>query len=216
MTEKVSALTSFEEIAEGIRAELTRQDRLREEALVLSRQVVRAAALSIRATHRQDFAEAEKLFSEARQHLQRLHEIVADCPLFAGLGYIADAEREYAEAGLTYALIRDRPIPRPEELSVSVASYLNALGEAVGELRRSILDALRQDALFPCEARLEAMQQIYDFLTTVDFPEALTGGLRRTTDTVRRVLENTRADLTLALRQRKLEQALKEVEGRLP
>lgn len=216
MAEKVSALASFEEIAEGIRAELVRQDRLREEALALSRQVIRAAALSIRATHRQEFSEAEKLFSEAFQYLGRLHEIVADCPLFSGLGYIADAEKEYAEARLTYALIRDLPIPRPEELSVPVAPYLNALGEAVGELRRSILDALRQDTLSSCEARLEAMQQIYDFLTTVDFPEALTGGLRRTTDTVRRVLENTRADLTLVLRQRKLQQALEEFEGRLP
>ncbi len=215
MAEKVSALASFEKIAEGIRAELARQDRLREEALVLSRQVVRAAALSIRATHRQEFPEAEQWLSEARQHLQRLHKIVSDCPLFSGLGYITDAEREYAEACLTYALIRDRPVPRPEELCVPVAPYLNALGEAVGELRRSILDALRQDVLSPCEARLEAMQQIYDFLTTVDFPEALTGGLRRTTDTVRRVLENTRADLTLALRQRKLQQALEEIEGRL-
>lgn len=216
MAEKVSALASFGEIAEEIRTELSRQDLLREEALVLSRQTIRAAALSIRATHRQEFGEAEEQLAEARQYLQRLHEIVADCPLFSSLGYITGAEKEYAEACLTYALIRDRPIPRPEEVSVPVAPYLNALGEAVGELRRSILDALRQDAFSHCEARLEAMQQIYDFLTTVDFPEALTGGLRRTTDTVRRILENTRADLTLALRQRKLEQALEAAEKRLP
>ncbi|MGB9722855.1 MAG: haloacid dehalogenase [Chloroflexia bacterium] len=215
MAETSPTPVSFEEIAEGIRAELARQDRLREEALVLSRQVIRAAALSIRATHRQEFAEAERRRSEAHQYLLRLHEIVAACPFFSALGYIADAEKEYAEACLTYALIREQPIPPPEELAVPVAPYLNALGEAVGELRRAILDALRQDLLSPCEARLEAMQQIYDFLVTVDFPEALTGGLRRTTDMVRRVLENTRADLTLALRQRKLQQALEEVEGRL-
>jgi translin len=211
-----ASLAPFEEIAEGIRAELARQDRLREEALALSRQVIRASALSIRATHRQEFAEAERLRVEASQHLRRLHEIVAACPLFSALGYIADAEKEYAEACLTDALIRERPIPRPEELAVPVAPYLNALGEAAGELRRSILDALRRDLLSPCEARLEAIQQIYDFLVTLDFPEALTGGLRRTTDMVRHVLENTRADLTSALRQRKLQQALEALERRLP
>jgi len=207
---------AFEDIGEEILAELARQDRLREEALLLSRRVIRAAALCIRAVHRADFVQAQGHLSSARQDVIRLEEITTACPLFAGIGYIADAQKEYAEACLTYALVRQEPFPRPDELHLPVAPYLNALGEAVGELRRAILDALRQDSFERCEDYLEIMQQIYDFLAAVDYPDAITGGLRRTTDAVRGIVERTRADLTTALRQRRLQVSLEQVAGRLP
>lgn len=211
-----TALSHFEQIAEEIRAELARQDLLREEALVLSRRIIRAAALTIRATHRADFAQAEECLASARQDLIRLEEIAAACPLFAGIGYVVDAQKEFTEACLTYALIHGDSLPRPEHLHVPVAPYLNALGETVGELRRSILDELRQDRYARCESLLEVMQQAYDFLATVDYPDALTGGLRRTTDAVRGILERTRADLTTALRQRRLRESLENLERKLP
>lgn len=206
----------LERIGEEILAELARQDRLREEALLLSRHVIRAAALCIRAVHRADYAQACEHLSSARQDVIRLEEITTACPLFAGIGYIADAQKEYAEASLTYALVRLEPFPRPDELHLPVAPYLNALGEAAGELRRAVLDALRRDSFERCEDYLEIMQQIYDFLAAVDYPDAITGGLRRTTDAVRGILERTRADLTMALRQRRLQAALEQVAGRLP
>ncbi len=206
---------TFEQIGEEILAELSRQDRLREEALLLSRRIIRSASLTIRATHRAEFNEAAEILSAARQDIARLEEIAQACPIFTAIGYVSDAQKEYAEARITYALLRGEPLPRPADLHVAVAPYLNALGDTAGELRRSILDALRQDDLDPCEARLGVMQQIYDFLATVDFPDALTGGLRRATDAVRRILENTRADLTTARRQQTLQEALERLEGRL-
>lgn len=204
----VAATDSLEKIAEDILAELARQDLWREEALALSRRIIRSAALTIRATHRTEFADAAALLATARQDLARLGEIAQACPIFTAIGYVSDAQKEYAEACVTYALIHGDPLPHPTALQVPVAPYLNALGETAGELRRSILDALRQGYLEPCEARLEVMQQIYDFLATVDYPDALTGGLRRTTDALRRILENTRADLTTAQRQQSLQAAL--------
>ncbi|MGC8874640.1 MAG: haloacid dehalogenase [Chloroflexia bacterium] len=206
---------NLEQVAEEIRAELARQDRLREEALLLSRSVIRLSALAIRAIHREEFPDAEERLAEAREAVGRLDEIGRACPLFQATGFTTDAQKEYAEACLTFALLRGRPLPRPEELRVPVAPYLNALGEAATELRRSILDALRVERLEQCEGLLEAMQSIYDFLVTVDYPEALTGGLRRTTDNVRRVLENTRGDLTTAFRQHRLQEDLRRLEERL-
>jgi len=212
----VVATSSLEEIAEEILAELAQQDLWREEALTLSRRIIRSAALTIRATHRAEFDDAAAILVAARQDLARLAAIAQTCPLFTAIGYVADAQKEYAEACITYALIHGDPLPHPAELQIPVAPYLNALGETAGELRRSILDALRQGCLAPCEARLEIMQQIYDILATVDYPDALTGGLRRTTDALRRILENTRADLTTAQRQQTLQEALDRLHHRLP
>ncbi|MBN1483496.1 MAG: haloacid dehalogenase [Chloroflexia bacterium] len=206
------ALLPFAEIAESILDELSRQDQLREELLRLSRTIIRLAAQSIRAIHRGERELCKTHLAEAEHSILRVERIVQRSPRFHSSGYVADAQKEYAEAWLSYALICNKQIPCPEELHVPEAPYLNALGEAVGELRRSILDSLRREDLACCEDWLESMQQIYEFLVTVDYPDALTGGLRRTTDIVRRILESTRADLTTAFRQQRLQESLERLE----
>ena len=130
-------------------------------------------------------------------------------------GYTQDALKELAEAHITYALINRQALPKPEDLGVEDAAYLNGLGEAVGELRRHALDLVRKGQVSRAEEILQNMDEVYAQLTTVDFPDAVTRGLRRTTDMVRGVLERTRGDLTTAARQEQLEQALSEVEKRL-
>jgi translin len=130
-------------------------------------------------------------------------------------GFVHDAQKEFAEASLTLALVAGRPLPPPEKLNVEHAAYLNGLGEAVGELRRHLLDSLRGGDVEHCEDCLTAMDDIYSVLVTFDYPDAMTGGLRRTTDNVRGILERTRGDLTLAVRQRDLERKLSEFEKRL-
>jgi translin len=125
-------------------------------------------------------------------------------------GFISDAEKEFAEGHITLAIVAALELPTPEKLDVGLAAYLNGMGEAGGELRRYILDGLRNGEIDRCEELLAAMEEIYNVLTSMDFPEALTGGLRRTTDMVRGVLERTRGDLTLAVRQRELELQLKQ------
>ena len=115
-------------------------------------------------------------------------------------GFIHDAQKEFAEASITISIITSRPFPDPESLHVSYAAYLNGMGEAVGELRRYLLDSLRRNDFSRCEEFLSTMDEIYSVLVTVDFPDAITHGLRRTTDSVRGILEKTRGDLTLILK----------------
>jgi len=129
-------------------------------------------------------------------------------------GYVQDALKEYAEASITYALLADQPLPSPGELRIDYPAYLNGLAEAMGEMRRATLDLMRRGELEKGEALLKIMDEVYGILVTVDYPDAITRGLRRTTDMVRGVLERTRGDLTMAVRQQRLETTLKEFEDR--
>ena len=130
-------------------------------------------------------------------------------------GFVHDAHKEYVEACTTLAVIAGRPLPTPEDLVASPSAYLNGLGETVGELRRHVLDTLRKGDIERCEGILAAMDDIYGVMVTVDYPDAMTGGLRRTTDATRGILERTRGDLTVSVRQRELERKLSEFKDKL-
>jgi translin len=194
------------------RTELDHKNAAREQALRQSRELIRACATSIRAVHRRDFAAAEDLLSQA-------HALNAQiCALLAGMGdvfwtgYVQDAQKELVEAACTLALVRGSALPDPGALGISPAPFLNGLAEAVGEMRRYLLDMLRRGEVDGCERLLGGMDDIYALLVTLDYPDALTGGLRRTTDNTRGILEKTRGDLTLALRQEALVRALQTAE----
>ena len=118
-------------------------------------------------------------------------------------GYTQDALKEYVEATLTCAIVESRPLPKPEVLDIENATYLNGLAEVTGELRRRCLDILRQGYSPEAERLLGWMDEIYNLLVTVDYPDALTNGLRRQTDLVRGIVERTRGDLTISLREEK-------------
>ena len=187
----------------------------RERALAESRQIIRLCANCIRAVHRGEFAEGERLADEARDRLGALGRALRDHPAIYWSGYVQDAQKEYAEARIVHGLIGGTGAPSPQLLQVEDAVYLNGLGEAAGELRRYALDRLRAGETARAEWALAAMDDIYGLLVTVDFPDAITGGLRRTTDMVRGVLERTRGDVTVTLRQQVLEQALTNAEWRM-
>lgn len=188
--------------------QLTIRNRDREAALSVSREVIRLSANAIRAVHRSDFAEAQRLIDSARSRLQTAEAIRANNPLIYNAGFMNDARKEYTEANITLAVISGQGIPDAEALGIDPPAYLNGMAEVIGELRRYILDALRKDSVDRCEELMDVMDEIYGVLVTVDFPEAVTGGLRHTTDAMRAVLERTRGDLTVALRQRALESRL--------
>ena len=185
----------------------------RDRALVEGRQLVRLAANSVRATHRGELDEAERLLVEARERLGVLTAELRPFPSLYWAGYVQDAAKEVAEAAITLAAVADPPLPGPDTLDVEDAAYLNALAEAASELRREILDLLRRGDLPRAEHLLTAMDDIYGALVTVDFPDAITGGLRRTTDALRAVLERTRGDVTLAATQGRVERALRQALG---
>ena len=203
-------------VVEAAIAQLDATNTAREAALVTSRSLVRQCANAIRAIHRHDWTDAEQLVQDAATTAAELHTRTRNHPSILHAGYSQDAMKEYAEACLTLALVRGTPLPAATELQVEPAAYLNGLAEAASELRRYLLDGLRKGELDDSERLLAAMDDVYSLLVTVDYPDAVPGGLRRTTDALRAVLERTRGDLTTTLRQEQLIAALRLVEERLP
>ncbi len=212
----MSRLTeNLDSIADQIRLSLAAKDSAREKAMPVCRDAIRFCSLSIRAIHRQEFDEAEKLLQSAKTLLVEAEQSLVGSPEVMNTGFLRDAQKEYAEGSLLLNLVTGKPTPSPADLGVDSAAYLNGLGEAVGELRRYLLDGMRRGDLSRGEELLEAMDDIYSVLVTMDFPDAITGGLRRTTDMVRGVLEKTRSDLTLVIRQEALEKRLARYEQEL-
>ena len=203
-------MNELEPIADRIRLALAARDAAREKTLPLCREAIRHCSNAIRAVHRHEFDLAGELLQSARKLINDIEQAVADYSELRYTGFVRDAQKEFAEGSITLALVTGKPIPDPGELGIEVSAYLNGLGEAVGELRRYLLDSIRGHDLSQGEALLSAMDDIYSVLVTMDFPDALTGGLRRTTDMVRGVLERTRSDLTLIMSQQELETKLRD------
>jgi translin len=201
-------------IGADARRDLALKHRSREVTLTASRRTIQACASAIRAVHRAEFARAEELIAEAAAAIAEADAAVAAHPDIRHGGYLADAKKEYAEAGITLAFVRGDPVPTPDDIDVDVPPYLNGLAEAASELRRQILDCLRADRLERAEELLGIMDDVYSLLVTVDFPDGLTGGLRRTTDALRAVIERTRGDLTNALVARRVRDAITGAEPR--
>jgi translin len=208
-------MKNLEDIGERIRTYLEHKNQARDEALRRSRLLIRHCSRAIRAVHRGERSVAQEHIKEAKKLLEEAKEMLSSYPDLYFAGYSREAMKEYAEASIVFALVGDEPLPAPEDLGVEYAAYLGGLGEAAGELRRRTLDILRQDNASEGERLLEAMEEIYGFLVTVDFPDAITGNLRRITDMVRGVTERTRGDLTTSIQQHELKDALRAVEEKL-
>ena len=206
-------MDNLDHIADRIRANFAAKNSARDTALERSRTLIRHCANAIRATHRNERDAAREHIAAAKEIVDAIRADLAPYPDLYHAGYTQDALKEFAEANIVYALVGSEPLPQPEAIGVEYAAYLNGLGEAAGELRRRCRDIIRPDHTEEAERLLEAMDDIYSLLVTVDYPDALTGGLRRTTDMVRGVTERTRGDITTSLRQYRLQEALKRFEG---
>ena len=205
MASRAEELAALGELA---RQHLEQSHRGREKALARCRETIRACGLAIRAVHRLDWEGAHSRRAEARESLAAAQQAVAPFPALAAAGFLHDAEKEFAEACLTDALVAGAPLPGPDAVHVGLAAWLNGLAEAGSELRRHLLDRLRAGETARAEALLESMEDVYDVLVTIEFPDAITGGLRRTTDALRAVVERSRADVTTTVLQTKLQRAI--------
>ena len=208
-------MQKLESIAEQIRHTFDAQTATRDKALGQARELTRACALSIRAVHRDETEVMQSQLDEAAKLAESLRRDLADYPAFFFAGYTQDALKEFAEASITCALIRHQPLPTPEELDLQPNTYLNGLAESVGEMRRRCLDMLRQDNSAEAERLLAHMDDIYSILVTMDYPDAITNGLRRQTDIIRAIIERTRGDVTFSLRGEKLERSLSRLSGQI-
>ncbi len=208
-------MEKLETIVEEIRAGFEAKSAVRDKALQRSRTLIRHCANAIRATHRGDFAEAEDLLATAQESARVLVADLESYPDLYYAGYTQDALKEYVEAQVVHVFVRNGDLPTPADLGVESPAYLKGLAEAASEMRRHALDLMRQNRLERAEEMLGIMDEVYAHLMTVDFPDAITGGLRRTTDMLRGVVQRTRGDLTTAFRQEMMRQALREFEERI-
>ncbi|MBQ7257156.1 MAG: haloacid dehalogenase [Abditibacteriota bacterium] len=181
---------------------------LREQALKLSRETIRFCANSIRASHRREFDKARELLEEAKSRVFEVKEMLKDKPEIYFTGYVLDAQKEYGEAVLTNAIIRNVPLPNHTEIGIEPAVYLNSLAEAAGESRRYALDEMRNNNFDNVQRCLYVMDDIYCMLITVDFPDAISLGLKRHTDMVRNILEKTRSEITIIKHQNELKSSI--------
>jgi translin len=209
-------MDKLEKIAEQIRQTFDTLTVARDQALTYARALTRACALSIRAVHRDETDVMQTHLDEARQLADSLHTGLADFPALYYAGYTQDSLKEFAEASITCALIRHESLPTPEELNLPPNTYLNGLAESVGEMRRRCLDMLRQDNSAEAERLLGLMDDIFSILVTMDYPDAITNGLRRQTDIIRAIIERTRGDVTFSLRGEKLERSIAHLSEHLP
>ncbi len=202
-------------IFEDIRRDLTARNSVRDLTLNRSRELIRLCAHSIRAVHRHELSEAETLLAEARTAAAQMTADLANMPDLFYTGYTQDALKELTEAHLVYAFVTGTPLPTPVDLGVPSSTYLNGLSEAATEMRRFALDLIRQGRVTEAVPFLDIMDDVYSLQIAIDFPDAITGGLRRQTDVLRGTLERTRGDVTLAIRQEEMRAALAAFELRV-
>jgi translin len=202
----------LEPIRRSLRENLDAKYEARERALTLCRKAIRLSANSIRAIHRGESKEAERLLGEVRLLLDEAAAFMVRHPDVRHAGFYHDASKEYAEAQLTHAMVFGHDLPTPEQLGVEAPAYLNGMAEAVGEMRRHLLDLMRRSELDKSEYLLAVMDEIYYLLITMDYPDAMTGGLRRSTDIARSIIERTRGDLSTTIIQKHLMRALEETK----
>lgn len=205
----------LEDIAERIRQNFDVRTAKRDEALKQARQLTRACSVSIRAVHRDDKEAMDANLAEAHRLADTLRNELKDFPDLYYAGYTQDSLKEFVEANVTCALIQNQPLQTPQELGVEDATYLNGLAEVIGELRRRTLDILRSGYSQEAERLLGLMDEIYSVLVTIDYPDAITNGLRRQTDLVRGIIEKTRGEVTFSLRGQVLTEAIRNLSVQL-
>jgi translin len=206
-------MSNIDATVSSIIGDLETKNQARDRALVESRQIVRHAATGIRALHRAEHGRAEESLLAGQSMVEATKRDLQDHPDLYWTGYVQDAQKEIAEAFIVSAILQQRDLPEPDELGVELAPFLNGMAEAASEMRRYVLDIIRRGGereMQEAERVLQIMDDIYTNLITVDFPDAITGGLRRTTDSLRAVLERTRGDLTISIRQAELARALQQ------
>jgi translin len=211
----VSSVMELSDLSTLLREQLDAKTGAREKGLAGSRTAIRASGNAIRALHRYEFDEAASLIEEAETHLNEARAALAEHDEIMHAGFVHDAEKELVEAHLTYRLVTNSVLPAPEDIGVSAQAFLKGMAEAIGELRRHILDLMRRGELDRCEELLGKMDEMYYVLVSMDYPEGITLGLRRLTDVARSIIERTRGDFTTSKIQSSLQAALLDHASRL-
>lgn len=205
----------LQEIFDVISEKFDKMSNARDKAIPEHREIIKMSSLVIRAVHRDEFAEAAELLAKTREKLTKLSLSLREFPEVYHGGFLHDCQKEFAEASITLSLVEKGVLPKPNEIGVDFPAYLNGAGEAIGELRRNIVDKLRKNKTEIAEKFLEWMDEIYYVLISMDYPDAITMSLRRTADVARSLIEKTRGEIAVHVRQNSLEQKMQKLEEKL-
>ena len=208
-------MRGMKEICDHIRVRFDEMDRAREHSLGISRRIIRNSGDAIKAIHREEWDRADELVRETGDLVKQVNDLLSDKPDIYYSGYVGNAQTEYAEVSVLSAVLRETTIPTPHELGIDDAAYLNGIGDVVGELRRHILDLIRKGRPEEGEKYLDVMDEFYTEMMSIDYPDAITHGLRKKTDVARSLIERTRGDLTNALQVKDLKNAMEQFEKRI-
>jgi translin len=202
-------------LAQSLRGDLDAKTEARERGLAASRNAIRSCGNAIRALHRYEVEPATELLNDAQTQLDAARDALSDHKDMLYAGFVHDAEKELAEARITFALVTEAPFPTVDDVGVPPSAFLKGMAESIGEIRRHILDLMRRGELKRCEELLRAMDDMYYVLVSMDYPDGITLGLRRLTDVARSILERTRGDFTISKIQTALRDSIEEHANKL-
>jgi len=206
---------SLRETLEKIREELAKKDKSRQEIQIATRRATRLSKRAIFQIHKADLEKAKETLREAKKILEEIERVTKDYPDLLYMGSIDSAFQEYAEANILLGLIEESRFVSFEELEVPMTSYVLGLADVIGELRRRALESLRKGGMNKAEECLRLMETIYEEIINLEEIQFLVSGLRRKCDTGRRIIEATRADITIESGRISLERRITELRKAL-
>ncbi|MFA4016123.1 MAG: hypothetical protein RUDDFDWM_001225 [Candidatus Fervidibacterota bacterium] len=196
---KDDLLKHMEAVLKRIQTQFNELDEIRERCFEMSRKLIRQSSIAIKHIHRTELDKAKAMLNDAMKIAKELSEIISKHSDVASWGFVQDAQRELSEAAILFSIVSGEKLPDPCELNVCGVAYVHGLAEAMGEVRRLILDGLNRGAKEDVKTLLRIMEETYYLLLAFDHPDTITLGLRRKVDQLRSLLERTHSDVTIAL-----------------
>jgi translin len=207
-----AVLSTLEAVIREVKTELMAKNQIREETHESMRKVTSLSKQVILLIHQKRMDDAEKMVNSAKEKILSLQTIAKQYPEIIYGGMLSAALQEYSEANIFLVLVKERRFVTPAEIKVPSVDYVLGLADVIGEYRRLALDNLREGAVEEGERCLQIMDEVFIQLMSLDEAYMLVPGLRHKSDIARRIIENTRGDITLEVRRKSLEDELKRFE----
>ena len=207
-------MKNLDKIVDKIEKSIDDKDKIREQALRTSREIIIGCRKAIQCIHQNLMKDAKNNIRKSSTKLQKLYELTANHPELYHAGFVENAAQELVEANCLYSVMRGKDLPDPDELQTTYSSYLLGLCDLVGELRRTALDSIRTGKAKKADNYLSMMEEIYDVIIRFDYPSGLIP-IKKKQDMVRNLIERTRGELAVASCERRIEYRTDEFRGML-
>jgi translin len=208
------AMKNLEDIVERIDQYISEKDKIREEALKSSRDIIICCRKAIQRLHQDQLPEAETFIQQASAKLVQLYDFTKPYPDLFHAGFVENAAQELVEAHCLYNIMKGEDLPDPDKIQTTYSAYLLGLCDVVGELRRGALDFMLEGNAAKANEYLHHMDRIYDAIMSFDYPSALVP-IKKKQDMVRSLIEKTRGELVVANCERRIHEKTHEFHGLL-